>query len=125
MKIKFWGTRGSIPTPVSSIQIKDKVRQALLGAVGINLADERAVDRYLDRLPLSIQGTAGGDTTCLEIRSGDQLLIVDAGSGLRQLGIELMKQGFAQGRSQADFLITHTHWDHIMGFPFFKTGTIS
>jgi phosphoribosyl 1,2-cyclic phosphodiesterase len=120
MYIKFWGTRGSIPTPLSSEAIKQKVRQALEGAAGLNLADQATLSRYLDRLPLLVQGSVGGNTPCVEIRSGDQLLIIDAGSGLRLLGLDMMERGFAQGHRHADILITHTHWDHIQGFPFFR-----
>jgi phosphoribosyl 1,2-cyclic phosphodiesterase len=59
----------------------------------------------------------GGDTTCLEIRtrSGD-LIIVDAGTGIRRLGNELIKEN----RNVFNLLFTHAHWDHLMGFPFFK-----
>ena len=63
----------------------------------------------------------GGNTTCLELRFGerDQLIIIDAGSGIRPLGDYLMKNDFPKGPIQTDILISHTHWDHIMGFPFF------
>lgn len=59
----------------------------------------------------------GGDTTCLEIRakSGD-IIIVDAGTGIRRLGLQLIKEGCFH----YNFLLTHAHWDHLMGFPFFK-----
>lgn len=124
MYVKFWGTRGSIPTPLSSELIKQKIRLALEGAAGLNLADRRVLDRYMERLPFSVWGTVGGNTPCLEIRSGDQLLILDAGSGLRALGLELLQKGFAQGHQQADILITHTHWDHIHGFPFFRPAFV-
>lgn len=124
MYIKFWGTRGSIPTPVSAEAIKQKIRLALEGAVGLDLANEAALNQYLERLPPTIVGTIGGNTPCLEIRSGDQLLIVDAGSGLRLLGVDLLRQGFDQGHRQADLLITHTHWDHIHGFPFFRPAFV-
>lgn len=124
MYIKFWGTRGSIPTPLSSDSLKLKIRRALEGAVGLNLNDPAVVERYVDHLPFTVRGTVGGNTTCVEVRSGDQLLIIDAGSGLRMFGIELMKQGFGKGHQRADFLITHTHWDHIQGFPFFVPAFI-
>lgn len=59
----------------------------------------------------------GGDTTCLEIRSrSDDIIIVDAGTGIRRLGNQLIKEG----RYQYNFILTHGHWDHLMGFPFFK-----
>jgi phosphoribosyl 1,2-cyclic phosphodiesterase len=125
MYVKFWGTRGSIPTSISSEVIKQKIFQALEGAAGLDLANKTVLKRYLDRLPLKIQGSTGGNTPCVEVRSGDQLLILDAGSGLRSLGIDLMKRGFARGGCQADILISHTHWDHIQGFPFFPPTTNS
>ena len=124
MYIKFWGTRGSIPSPISSSTIREKIRLALKGAAGLDLGDEAVLERYLNRLPLRIQGTVGGNTPCLEIQSGDQLLILDAGSGMRLLGLDLLTRGFSDGHQKADILITHTHWDHIQGFPFFRPAFI-
>src|SRR5918994_2193112 len=61
----------------------------------------------------------GGNTACISISRGDgRLVILDAGSGLRPLGHELMKQ--RNGIIAADILLSHTHWDHIQGLPFFK-----
>ena len=59
----------------------------------------------------------GGDTTCLEIRtkSGD-IIVVDAGTGIRRLGNKLADEKC----SKFHFIFTHAHWDHLMGFPFFK-----
>ena len=79
--VKFWGARGSIPTP------------------GPGTA------RY------------GGNTACLTVSDGGHLVILDAGSGLRPLGHELMAR---RGPLTADILLSHTHWDHIQGLPFFK-----
>ena len=61
----------------------------------------------------------GGNTTCVEVRRGNQLVILDAGTGLRGLGRNLL--GGKTNLSQLDIslLITHTHWDHIQGLPFF------
>jgi phosphoribosyl 1,2-cyclic phosphodiesterase len=124
MYVKFWGTRGSIPTSTSSQSLRYKIQQALEGAAGLNLADESRLDRYLERLPFAVQSTTGGNTPCVEVRSGDQILIIDAGSGLRLLGLDLMRRGFALGHQRVDFLITHTHWDHIQGFPFFAPAFV-
>lgn len=125
MRIKFWGTRGSIPTSLGASAMQRKLRQALEGAVGLDLSNRAVIDHYLERLPFTVQHTVGGNTTCLEIHSGDQRLIIDAGSGLRLLGLDLMQQGFAKGHRHADMLFTHTHWDHIHGFPFFQPAFIA
>jgi phosphoribosyl 1,2-cyclic phosphodiesterase len=61
----------------------------------------------------------GGNTSCLELRFGDRLIIIDAGSGIRQLGDYLMKNDIKRGPIDTDIFLTHTHWDHIMGFPMF------
>jgi len=83
MRVRFWGVRGSTPTPQPE-----------------NL-------RY------------GGNTPCLEFRSdAGSLLIADCGSGMRMLGKSLMKE-FGGRPICANILITHFHWDHIQGLPFF------
>ncbi len=65
----------------------------------------------------------GGNTSCIEIRVGDpaapRIIILDAGSGIRQLGDHLMRNDFKRGPLDLDMFLTHTHWDHIMGFPMF------
>ncbi len=58
----------------------------------------------------------GGNTTCVDIRTaGGKVIIVDAGTGLRELGNQLLEEGIYE----YSMLFTHAHWDHIMGFPFF------
>ena len=59
----------------------------------------------------------GGATPCIEVRSDDeQVIIIDAGTGIRKLGNKLLKEGI----NHYKLFLTHAHWDHIMGFPFFK-----
>jgi len=79
---RFWGVRGSIPTPGHSTA------------------------RY------------GGNTTCLELRIHNEIIIVDAGSGISPLGSALVDE-FGVAPLCLTLLNTHTHWDHIQGFPFF------
>ena len=63
----------------------------------------------------------GGNTSCVSIEPpGGPLLILDAGTGIRELGKELMTGAFGQGSGVAHLLISHTHWDHVQGFPFFQ-----
>lgn len=57
----------------------------------------------------------GGNTSCMSFRYGDELFIFDAGSGIRDLGMEIM----AGSLRKLHLFVTHTHWDHIQGFPFF------
>ena len=62
MKIKIWGTRGSIPAPISSAQIEEKICQAILAMPQINTQDPEAVRAYVGKLPPMARGTAGGNT---------------------------------------------------------------
>ena len=80
--VRFWGTRGSIPTP------------------------GQATKKF------------GGNTSCVEIRIDDQLMICDGGTGLRELGEDLNLRGTSPIVGHMFF--SHTHWDHIQGFPFFS-----
>lgn len=82
MKVRFWGTRGSIATPGQSTM------------------------RY------------GGNTSCVEVRCGNDILVFDAGTGIRDLGNQLLKE-FPTQPLTVHVFISHTHWDHIQGFPFF------
>lgn len=66
----------------------------------------------------------GGNTTCLEIRAGKQLLILDAGTGIISLGTALMPDIQANGGLRATLLFTHAHVDHVQGFPFFKPAYV-
>lgn len=63
----------------------------------------------------------GGNTACLELRYGpeNKLIIVDAGSGIKALGDKLVREELGSGPIKANLFLSHTHWDHIIGFPFF------
>lgn len=61
----------------------------------------------------------GGNTSCVQVIADNHLLIFDAGSGIRTLGNELLGKGFGKGQGKAHLFFSHTHWDHIQGFPFF------
>ena len=67
----------------------------------------------------------GGNTTCIEIlTNGSNRFIFDAGTGIRVLGNQLMQEEFSQGKGIAHIFFTHSHWDHIQGFPFFAPAYV-
>ncbi|MFC1529002.1 MBL fold metallo-hydrolase [Candidatus Latescibacterota bacterium] len=123
MRVTFWGTRGSIPKPMIADEFRIKIKRLLMNAHNVDLSDEAAVDNYLDNSPFPDGMTFGGNTPCLEINEGSHQILLDCGSGMRNLGHHMMNTGFTPG-GRIDILQTHTHWDHIMGFPFFVPAYI-
>lgn len=123
MEIIFYGTRGSLPAPMSPDEFQAQVAQVLFDAnqAGVRFASPAEASAWLEaHLPFHRRSYYGGDTTCFLVKCGDTRVIVDAGTGLRRLGIDLMPDLFRNGGLDLDFLFTHTHLDHVIGFPFFK-----
>lgn len=120
MKVKFWGVRGSIPSPISGNGIQQKIERILRLATPADIQSPESIQAFLGSLSFSSKSTYGGNTTCLEVRdSKNRLYIIDAGTGLRELGNKILMEGYLQGKGHAYWLFTHTHWDHIQGIPFF------
>lgn len=116
MNIKFWGVRGSIPSPLTPQQIQAKISAAIqrISAKDIESSDSR--EKFIASLPKWIYGTTGGNTPCVEVTSENgNKFIFDAGSGLRVLG----KLGIPPENRHFNMFFSHFHWDHIQGFPFF------
>ena len=119
MKIRFWGVRGSIPTPLSSSQIQRKISAVVQRIQASDLQTPETRENFLSSLPDNIFGTVGGNTTCLEVRlDDDNLIIFDAGSGISRLGNNLLHENDHIRNYYLFF--THFHWDHIQGLPFFS-----
>jgi phosphoribosyl 1,2-cyclic phosphodiesterase len=121
MLVRFWGTRGSLPTPIASPELKAKIADALLAADGRRFTDMAEANAFIDdELEFPIANTYGGNTSCVELDLGEgEFMVFDMGSGLRPFGIDAVKR-FGEGRPRTfNILMSHLHWDHIMGFPFF------
>jgi phosphoribosyl 1,2-cyclic phosphodiesterase len=121
MLVRFWGTRGSLPVAQRAESIQGKVAKALVAAGGRTFASEaEAADFAAANLDFATFGAYGGATSCIEIEGGDGSFVVcDMGSGLREFGLDSFRR-VAEGHSAVyHFFLSHLHWDHIMGFPFF------
>lgn len=124
MHIHFWGVRGSIPTPMSSLQIQSRIAAVVQRISEKDIVSVDAREKFLSFLPEWIFGTVGGNTSCIEIQNTQKdLLIFDAGSGLRELSLDLRQRaGFSSGGKTFHIFFSHFHWDHIQGIPFFSQG---
>lgn len=121
MLVRFWGTRGSLPVAQKPDAIRRKLARALVAADGRRFADEKEAGTFVDQeLDFATNGTYGGATTCVEIEAGNgEFVICDMGSGLREFGLSALGR-CANGHVRTyNFFMSHLHWDHIMGFPFF------
>ena len=126
IRLHFWGTRGSLPAPLGAAAVRAKVRQAVLAARNRTLASEAAVDEFIEReLPFAVRGTFGGNTSCVEIGgAGDDYLLCDLGTGAREFGNHVLARHGAGRPHRFNIVLSHVHWDHIMGFPFFGPAYI-
>lgn len=118
MHYTFWGARGSIPTPLTTEQVKQKI-SAVVGRIRpSDLTSPSHREAFLDSLPAWLFGTPGGNTTCFEIGLSDgTALVFDAGSGIRELARARMQAD--EGPNTYHLFFTHFHYDHLQGLPFF------
>jgi phosphoribosyl 1,2-cyclic phosphodiesterase len=121
MLVRFWGTRGSLPVAPTADVVRAKVAQALVAANGRKFEDEAEAQAFVAaELSFAAGATYGGATSCVELEAGDgAYFICDMGSGLRSFGLDSMKRNTAGHAKTYNFFLSHLHWDHIMGFPFF------
>lgn len=121
MKLRFWGSRGSLPSAVTASDVRKKVFRALQAARGLKLDTAEEIDQFIDRsLPFAVQGTYGCNTPCTEIiNPGGDYLFFDAGTGIRDFATQYIRAGNAGKPATFHIFVTHLHWDHIQGFPFF------
>ena len=118
-QITFRGVRGSIGTPITLAQIEDKLTKALERVRPEDLENASTRKSFIDSLPFEIRGCFGGNTPCVQMQIGGENLIFDGGTGIRQVGQDLLKGDFGQGKGKAHLFFSHTHWDHIQALPFF------
>ncbi len=121
MKIYFWGTRGSLPTSFTSHKLRGKIIKILKSARGESLSNDREINEFIEKkLPFSLSNTYGCNTLCVELLNPlGEYILLDAGTGIRDFAESFVKSGKSGKRNTFHIFITHLHWDHIQGFPFF------
>jgi phosphoribosyl 1,2-cyclic phosphodiesterase len=120
MRVRFWGTRGSIPVALTSADMRGRVAEALVKAGGRKFATLEEAGAFADaELDFPLAHTFGGHTSCVEIETGgDEFFVCDMGSGARAFGERVLARS-AGAPATVNVFMSHVHWDHIMGFPFF------
>jgi phosphoribosyl 1,2-cyclic phosphodiesterase len=117
MKAVIWGSCGSVPSPLSSSAIRSKLVSALWDTRNQTFQTKTEIENYLDQLPHSASGTYKANTSCVQIvAQTEEVILCDAGTGIRDYALSIKPD--AAPRSYHIF-ISHLHWDHIQGFPFF------
>jgi phosphoribosyl 1,2-cyclic phosphodiesterase len=123
-RVRFWGTRGSIPVALTADGVRHKIVAALRGASGRTFATDAEAGAYVDSLAFADRATFGGHSPCVEIETGGpDFVICDLGSGVRPFGQAALARDGGGPRTYHVFL-SHVHWDHIMGLPFFTPAYI-
>jgi phosphoribosyl 1,2-cyclic phosphodiesterase len=115
LKIKFWGTRGSLPQAQNNAEIHSVIHELLVESERLGIRTLRTFKIALENGDFGAPVSYGGNTTCTEVIHGPQSFFVDMGSGLREAGSFYMPKGV----KEFHIFLTHMHWDHIIGLPFF------
>lgn len=102
-----------------SQDVEAKILKALELATPDNLKDEASRRAFVASLPEHVKGCYGGNSACVQLEVGGHNVVFDCGTGLRVLGLRFMEGDFKNGKGEAHIFLSHTHWDHIMGLPFF------
>lgn len=131
MRVTFWGTRGSLPVALTTAELREKLIAALVQAAGRGLDTADKAFAFVDtELPFAVSHTFGGHSSCVQIAaddavaSGDEYVLCDLGSGARPFGQHALATRGARPATYHVFM-SHPHWDHIMGFPFFMPSYVA
>ena len=119
MRVKFWGTRGSIPVAPTSATLRKQMISLVARAAEAKLSSREEIEAFVDReCPTPL--TFGGCSSCVQVDVGsDDYVLCDLGSGVRAFAQDLLERHGPTRPRTFHVLMSHLHWDHIMGFPFF------
>ncbi len=117
--VKIWGARGSLPSPMMPFELERHLYSVCEAVVLRKVKTVEELRQFFDQLKRHEKGGFGGNTPCVELNSPKQQIIIDGGSGIRPLGYEMMNRSAGQGKAEIHLFLTHFHWDHLIGLPFF------
>jgi phosphoribosyl 1,2-cyclic phosphodiesterase len=126
MLIRIWGSRGSLPVSLGTAALQDKLVKALVAASGRKVDTEEKARAFLASYPdFTVSHTFGGNSSCVQIDTGGgDYVLCDVGSGAREFGNRILAEHGAHKAHTFHVFVSHMHWDHIMGFPFFAPAYI-
>ena len=126
MRIRFWGTRGSLPVSLTAAAIEQKIVDALIAAAGRTFRSRKEALSFVEReLPFAVSHTYGGNSSCVEIDIGaDEYILCDLGTGARPFGHHAIAKLGPGKPGTFHVFLSHLHWDHIMGFPYLAPAYI-
>ncbi|MHC4871953.1 MAG: MBL fold metallo-hydrolase [Planctomycetota bacterium] len=123
MNLHFYGTRGSIAVYPHAEQVKEMLGGLLEQAVEAGLTKDKIPD-FIEEHGVSAARFMGGNSSCVCIRHEEEICVLDAGSGMRTLGMNLLMEKKDLRKHPLQLLMSHYHWDHLCGFPFFPPAYI-
>lgn len=119
ISIKFWGVRGSIPSAPAPQDWAHHIEGILRNFFSMGYRDPSQISKYIQSMDVPLLGGYGTATTCVEIQSARSQIIIDGGSGIRNLSANIMTGTTGRSKGPFHILMTHFHWDHVIGLPFF------
>ncbi|MBL8380516.1 MAG: MBL fold metallo-hydrolase [Burkholderiales bacterium] len=125
-RVRLWGTRGSIPIALTAAGVRAKIEAALKGSRGRPIDTDAGLAEYMASLELHQAGTYGGHSSCVEIETGTgEYVLCDLGSGARPFAQGAMARHGPGNPQTYHVFMSHLHWDHIMGLPFFTPAYLA
>src|SRR4051812_4824129 len=119
LTVKFWGTRGSLPSSMLPVEWGHHFEGLMRSYFVSGHRDISQIAKYIGDIEVPNIGGYGTATTCIEVATAHGQLIIDGGSGIRTLSDRIMTGNYGRTRGPFHIYLTHFHWDHLIGLPFF------
>lgn len=117
--VKLWGVRGSIPSTMTPLNWRNHTENHIRNFFALGYRNPADLQKYLDSHEMTHLGGYGSATTCVEVTSPKGQVIIDGGSGIQILSERIMTGTYGRSKGPFHIMMTHFHWDHVIGLPFF------